>query len=369
MTRKSPFLQLHLLLLCSVFMLASCSQQNNAQSNSGEPKSLDAAVEIGEPVAALGKSLMHIFEDSKHTYWFGSSGEGVFRVEGKNIIQYTTKDGLCDNHVGKIQEDQSGNLYFNTLKGIGKFDGKAFSTLRIGSNSADNWKLNPDDLWFTGAQDSGVVYRYDGSVLHRFAFPTTKEGDDHIAKFPRSEFPNANYSPYDVYIIFKDSEGHIWFGTSSLGVCRFDGSSFLWISESELAFDGETGFGIRSIVEENNRFWFSNTRYRYKVAKENDIYTVSKENGIGGLDGNKDGDLVAIMSMEKGLFGDIWMVTYNAGVCRFDGEKITHYPAEVDNKQITLFSIYQDQQEQLWLGTHEEGAYKFNGESFERFVP
>ncbi|MFM1930724.1 MAG: hypothetical protein RL226_27 [Bacteroidota bacterium] len=73
--------------LCSVFMLASCSQQNNALSNSGEP------------VAALGKGLMHIFEDSKHTYWFGSSGEGVFRglvhILG-NIIKIKPRAFECD---------------------------------------------------------------------------------------------------------------------------------------------------------------------------------------------------------------------------------------------------------------------------------
>ena len=65
-----------------------------------------------------------------------------------------------------------------------------------------------------GAHDTGVVYRYDGKSLHRLEFPKTKVGDEHIAKYPRSKFPNVKYSPYDVYSIFKDSKGHLWFGTA-----------------------------------------------------------------------------------------------------------------------------------------------------------
>ena len=42
-----------------------------------------------------------------------------------------------------------------------------------GRQTRDAWKLQPDDLWFAGAQDSGVVFRFDGKALHRLAFPTT----------------------------------------------------------------------------------------------------------------------------------------------------------------------------------------------------
>ena len=359
-----------ILLFCSLTIVTSCRGQNNAQLNNRGLKAPNSSMDIGDTVAELGNNLMHIFEDKNNNYWFGSSGEGVYRFDGKNIIHYTTKDGLCHNQIGKIQEDKSGNIYFNTGSGISKFDGKTFTTLSITSDSKDNWKLNPDDLWFTGAQDSGVVYRYDGKLLYRLEFPKTQEGDEHISKFPRSKFPNANYSPYDVYIIYNDTKGNVWFGTSSLGVCRYDGKSFMWISEADLEFDVNTGFGIRSIIEDNDEnFWFSNTLFSYVFNGQINATNYRKEKGIGSLDGKKDGDLVAIMSMVKGNNGEIWMVTYNSGVWSYDGKKITHYPVNIDDKSITIFSIYKDNQGDLWLGTHEEGAYKFNGKTFEKFVP
>lgn len=62
-----------------------------------------------------------------------------------------------------------------------------------------------------------MVYQYDGKSLHRLEFPRTKAGDEFIARFPRSEFPNVKSSPYDVYTIYKDSKGSVWFGTATVG--------------------------------------------------------------------------------------------------------------------------------------------------------
>jgi hypothetical protein len=71
---------------------------------------------------------------------------------------------LISNRIRGIQEDKSGNVFFTTYEGMSKFDGKAFTTLSgSASSSPMDWKKQPDDLWFVGAPDTGVVYRYDGS--------------------------------------------------------------------------------------------------------------------------------------------------------------------------------------------------------------
>ena len=119
-------------------------------------------------------------------------------------------DRLVSNRIRGIQEDKEGNIYFTTYEGISKFDGQAFETLNAPAEAnAEEWKLQPDDLWFVGPPDAGVVFRYDGKALHRLQFPRTKLGDEHFQRMPRTKFPNAIYSPYDVYYILKDSEGNV----------------------------------------------------------------------------------------------------------------------------------------------------------------
>ena len=186
-----------------------------------------ATVAKGEIVAELDEAIFYILQAKDNAYWFGSNDRGVYRYDGKALVNFTTKDGLVSNRIRGIQEDKSGNIYFTTYEGISKFDGKSFTTLNVSANALPtDWKKQPDDLWFVGPPDAGVVFRYDGNSLHRLEFPRTKLGDEHFARMPRSKFPNAIYSPYDVYCILKDSKGNLWFGTTCVGVCRYDGNIF-----------------------------------------------------------------------------------------------------------------------------------------------
>lgn len=363
------FLALNLFLFFSLLAtFTSCSAKKTSQ-----------VVVLGDTVSQLDKAILVIFQDKSNNYWFGSDGQGVYRYDGKTILHFTTKDGLCNNRIREIQEDKSGNLYFTTLDGISKFDGQRFITLVPTKNifPTNEWKLQPDDLWFKGASGEGGVYRCDGKALHFLKFPKHYLEDEFYSKYP-----NIPYSPYDVYTIYKDRKGHIWFGTSNFGLCRFDGKALKWIYEKELTETPSGGsFGIRSILEDNNRkFWFCNTRYRYTIDppatpaeygndKGKDLINYKREKGIEGLKTAAGEDLIYYMSIVEDNKQGLWMVTYDTGVWHYDGKNITHHPVKEGSKDITLFSIYKDRQGNLWLGTHLTGVYKFNGKTFEKFRP
>jgi hypothetical protein len=206
---------------------AESARQADSASNDQKP-----SVAKGESVPELDKAIFYVFQAKDNTYWFGSNEQGVYRYDGKALVNFTTKDGLVSNRIRGIQEDKAGNVYFTTYEGISKFDGQAFTTLSY--TPSTEWKKQPDDLWFVGPPDTGTVYRYDGQSLHRLAIPKSKIGEEVAARFPRSQFPNAIFSPYDVYTIFKDREGSLWFGTACAGACRFDGRIFTWLYEDHL---------------------------------------------------------------------------------------------------------------------------------------
>jgi len=352
---------------CAAGQNKSPNEKSTSQAGNNHQK---APVAKGKIVAELDKAIWHVFQAKNNDYWFGSQDRGVYRYDGKTLVNFTMEDGLCDNNLGLggIQEDKAGKIYFNTAKGISRFDGTSFGTLGVTkSNSATGeWKLQPDDLWFQGAQDSGALYRYDGKLLHHLEFPKTKDGDEHYRQMPRDKFPNAKFSPYDVYSIFKDSKGNVWFGTSTLGACRYDGKSFAWLPEKEL---GNGSFGTRSIIEDKDgRFWFCTTLHRYEVDLSDSAGPKFRK--VDGLREAKDPNkepFRAIMSSILDSTGALWMATYSEGVWRYDGKSVTHFPVKNGDKTITLFSIYKDKQGVLWLGTQEAGAYKFNGKTFEEF--
>ncbi len=352
---------------------ASCSGQGTRQVAGSRSSAI-----AGHAVSAIDTSIWYIFQDRKDNYWFGSNGKGVYRYDGKNLTHFSTKDGLCHDQIRGIQEDSTGNIYFNTVDGISKFDG-TFTTLKStrSNGPGDDWRSQPGDLWFAGAQDSGVVYRYDGTILHRLEFPKTKNGEEFIRNHPRSKYPNARFSPYDVYSIYRDRKGSLWFGTN-IGLCRYDpvaiartgSNAFGWISEEELGID-DIAIHVRSTFEDKNgSFWFTNTMHRFDIypnepsGNENGSISFRKEKGIVG---SKDHGAAYFMSSVEDNNGDMWMVTFRNGAWRYDGKKLTQYVVKAGNESIMLFSIYKDRQGGLWLATPTAGAYKFNGKTFEKF--
>jgi ligand-binding sensor domain-containing protein len=310
----------------------------------------------GDTVKEPGSNIMVIYQDKTNTYWFGSWETGVYKYDGNELVNYTTKHGLLNNRIDEIKEDNSGNIYFasaNATSSISKFNGKTFTTLK--AVPSENWKLEATDMWFKYSYgNTGKVYRYDGNTLFELQLPTP---------------PNLT-NPFDVYSIYKDRKGNIWFGTNPVGVCRYDGKSFEWITEEDVTeFRNEGANGVRSITEDKNGdFWF-NTENRYSIydnitLKSNTFYT--RHESIGSLDGKNTRGLNEYLSTVRDNENNLWFVTYRSGVWKYNGTKITHYPVQANSKDITLFSIYKDNDGDLWLGTHENGAYKLYGNKFEK---
>ncbi|MCD6011178.1 MAG: hypothetical protein K0Q79_1040 [Flavipsychrobacter sp.] len=349
-----------LLLLSTIALFTSCNGQTPNQAGNTEEQAVK-----GETVTTLSSNIMVVYQDKKNNYWFGSWQDGVYRYDGHSIVHFTTADGLPANRIEEIKEDKQGNIYFTTSEGICQYNGKLFLPLKETMIAGNTWQLRPDDLWFKNCRYEGYVYRYDGRELHQLKLPPSEPGEEQMRKYPN------NPSPYGVYCIYKDSKGNIWFGTAVSGACRYNGKTFDWILEQDVTeFHNGPSNGVRSIAEDKDgHFWF-NTNYRYSIygtttTVGSKFYNRIKS--IGNLDGSNNNGMSEYLSIVKDNDNNLWIATYKAGVWKYDGAKITHYPIQVNSKDITVFCIYQDNTGALWLGTHDNCALKFNGKTFEKW--
>ena len=357
-----------ILLFSILSVFSACNSQNSSKVENLTSGQGD--VTLGDTVKKLGDSLWYIFQDKKNNYWFGSDGEGVFRYDGKTILNFNTKHGLCDDRIRQILEDEFGNMYFSTLRGINKFDGKTMTTLQ--AIKSTDWKLEKNDLWFyiIGKTNEVGPYRYDGKNLYNLEFPKHYLHDEFFQKGI-----NPFFSPYEVYCIYKDRKGAMWFGTSVFGACRFDGESLKWMYEKDLTLVPEGGsFGIRSIFEDREgSFWFCNTQHRYlfnsKETAKSDRLKYQKLNGIGNAQIFGGENYIYYSYIVEDNLGNIYLTTWDKGVFKYEEKTITRYEIKNGSKVVNLVSMYKDNQGNLWLGTTENGAYKFNGKTFERFNP
>ena len=359
-------------LLGILSILSSCIGQNAGTLSKEYSIDKELNYAVGDTVLGLDESIWVIFHDTKHQYWFGSDGQGVYLYDGNDLIRFSIKQGLPSDRIRGIQEDKQGHIFISTLKGICRYDGKSFVTLP--AVESNNWKSNPDDLWFSLLRSGNIggPYRYDGNTLHHLKLPKSDLEDAYNANNP-----NPSFSPYDVYTIYKDTRGDLWFGTSNFGACQFNGSSHEWFYEDHWTNTPEGGsFGIRSIIEDKEGdYSFCNTKHKYSIQEDNFVLSEkinSAYEGHDGIDNLKapDGkDFMYFMSAVLDNKGDLWMATYSEGVWKYDGVKARQYPILNEADEITLFSIYKDRTDVLWLGTQKSGVYRFNGEAFEKFNP
>ncbi|MGJ8664762.1 MAG: ligand-binding sensor domain-containing protein [Patiriisocius sp.] len=342
------------------------------QTPTDQEKIADTSFSLGKVVSEMDSSIWQIFQDSKDNYWFGSNGSGVYFFDGKQLINYTTKDGLAGNQIRVIEEDEFGNIFIQAAA-ITKFDGEKFTTLipKIPaspmSDSLENeWKFSPTDLWFNL---DGEVYRYDGEALIKLKLSekdlekTFSNGVDGLP------FKNQNSSPYSVFGIDKDKDGNIWLGTAQAGAFRYDNEAFLWFPEQELSTleDGRVP-GVRSMIQDKNGYyWLSNFISKYKVNEDGTGY--EKLQGIAKKSGYFKDRLPYFNSGLVDNFGNLWMTTYTGGVWKYDGTTLSNYPIVNGGQEALLISIYSDNDNILWIGTDNAGVYKFNGKNFEKFEP
>ena len=339
--------------------LASCNGQLKSESEQAEIKSL----EFGKVVSELDDQIWRIFQDSKDNYWFGSNGNGIYKFDKTIITQFTTKDGLVNNSIRGIQEDSGGNIIIMTSNGISKYTGTEFITLKPVKSSNNEWKLQPNDLWFGYIND---LYRFDGKSLYELELPRK----DLKKAFGMDTSQGNNNNPYAVFGVNKDKAGNVWFGTESAGAFRFDGEIFLWFGEKELSTlpDGRVP-GVRSVIQDKDgNYWLSNFYSKYRIAPD-------LPNGYEKM---KAVELPKEIVKDKILYfnsgiadenGNLWMTTYGGGVWQYDGETLSNFEINNGKEDVLLISIYQDNKGTIWLGTNNDGVYKRIGNDFKKFEP
>ncbi len=335
-------------------------------SCSGQKGTAIAQNVTGEIVEEIDERIWEIFQDTKGNYWFGSNGRGVYHYDGSTLKRFTTNHGLVDNTIRGMQEDVHGHVFIETPKGISKYDGNTFETLKVIRSSANAWKLEPNDLWF--GYNAYDLYRYDGESLMELQLPRQDLEKAFGIETSGVSFQDINNSPYAVFGVNKDKAGNVWFGTATAGAFRYDGDSFLWFGEKELSQlpDGRVP-GVRSMVQDaDGNFWLSNFLSKYKI-DSNLPKGYEKMPAVYIATEVLEEKLPYFMSGVLGVEGNLWMTTYGGGVWKYDGDTLSNIEIKNEEGEVLLITIFEDRDGVKWLGTDNDGVYKQNGDQFEKF--
>ncbi|MBX7052772.1 MAG: hypothetical protein K1X54_12100 [Flavobacteriales bacterium] len=356
---------IQLTLLSLVFTcLNSCgrqSQHGNANQVVDQPNTQTNHNSFSTAIS-IDKNIRCIFQDKRSHYWIGTNGAGVYRYDYKTLTHYTVKDGLADNQVISIQEDDLGNIWFGAGSfRISKFDGTKLTMytdqVHTTRGTEAEWNSEINDLWFYAG---GGVIRYNHTGLTYLPFDESHSNPLTISPFALSRF--------GVYSILKDKSGNIWFGTQAEGVCKFDGKKLTWFKEKGLA-----GPAVLGLFEDSKgNLWFGNngaglfkydgktlTNFTDEKRLNNADFRVSGKSGLGTM--------ARVYAINEDNNGNIWVGTVDAGVWKYDGTKLTNYTTKDGLTSNAVNTIFKDKNGELWFGTDSHGICKFNGSSFFEF--
>lgn len=230
----------------------------------------------------------------------------------------TGDNGLSQNFVSCILQDQKGFMWFGTKDGLNRYDGYAF-----------------------------VVYQHN-------PFDTTTVSDNFITA------------------LYEDSRGYIWIGTLNGGLNRFDRRKeiFHHIHYASTISDSIYIDGIKSIVEDSvGNIWIGTKGegvFRLSL-KNNNPYDITYKQFVYEADkpGSLSSNIVSTLFFDsKGI---LW-VSSLSGLDKFDNdhEKFIHYEFQTRNPKASasyfdksVYAVHESRNGNLWLGTLS-GLVKFD---------
>lgn len=190
-----------------------------------------------------------IYEDNSRYIWVGTYGNGLFRIKGNEIQQLTTTDGLFDNIISHIVEDEYGNFWMGSNRGIARvnryelnayLDGRADAFKVTTYGRADG--MNSPET--NGGFQPNAVQDTAGNIF----FPTV-EGVAVVSS--RMARPNAMVAPVFINSYRTGSEGISYTDSISLDY----NAPFLEINFSAIHFTDPKKVRYRYKLEGLNDEW------------------------------------------------------------------------------------------------------------------
>ncbi|MBA3663268.1 MAG: hypothetical protein H0W61_03545 [Bacteroidetes bacterium] len=314
------------LLLFLLFFIAVPGQEKLAQHftiNNGLPN----------------QSIRCIFKDSRGFIWLGTDA-GLSRYNGCEFLNYSSKDGLANDKVWSITEDDEGNLILGCYGGgLSYFNGKKFTSIKEkeGLNLLYIRNLYFDKTTkalYAGTQD-GIAIIYKKSVIKEVSRQLKNCTVELLVggMFPKNK---------DTVFVSCLTNGNFYLCLKNMGISAVPQNDPLF-KLSGYSFLSEDGEKIMSSAQGITKF--KNGKVSVDLYPENmaqPTWAITKQNDTsyymaawGGGDGNSYGDII-----------------------HFNGKQYTGCKDKFGIKGVSFWSVYFDKNtNKLFIGTLAQGLF------------
>jgi signal transduction histidine kinase/ligand-binding sensor domain-containing protein/DNA-binding response OmpR family regulator len=316
-------------------------------------------------------------------------------VQAYFFRSYQVEDGLSHNCVWAVMQDKCGVMWFGTMDGLNRFDGKSIKiyrkqpedTLSIGSSYIHCLKEDSQGRFFVGTKQGLYLFDRITETFSHVTLNDKKWGEDNtsIARIMedsdgniwlgcfgqglyvlnpdltvKRHYCNNNIPSNYLWTVAQDYNGVIWIGTDDVGLLRFDPDeeTFTLISQDKnMGLTDPTIYSLYCDID--NNIWIGTAgsglcRFSYRTGKMS-VYK--------NQPGKKVFNIKSIIEMSE---HELLMGSDN-GLIRFDKNKELYHlmNKETSFDNITdksIFSIVKDKENNFWIATYFGGVNYYSPE-------
>jgi signal transduction histidine kinase/ligand-binding sensor domain-containing protein len=313
-----------------------------------------------EVVPGFRYEVTALVGDYQGNMWVGTRTQGLCRVSGSKFSCWSTKDGLADDFVRSLFEDDEHNLWVGLCSG-------GLARWRI----ATLIPLRDEPRELREAQPAAILQDHHGSLwigtwgsgLFRL-----KEG-----QFQR-ELPPWNSSA--IRTMEEDAAGNVWIGTWFNGLFRYNGAGFKHIL---LGRETLTDAVSALLSDKDGGFWVGTytglLHYADGVPAKSKGVILLKDKLITCMAQSDDGSILVgtsaglyrvvgdrvrmveglshpyVLSISIDNARNVWVGTKGGGLDWLKGDHPVHLDKTNGMVDYTVFSVLDDGQGFLWMAT------------------
>lgn len=256
-----------------------------------------------------------------------------------HFLNLTVEDGLPQNEVYDLLQDQRGAIWMATQQGVAVYDGVQFSYYNTQSGLPSNiiycfYEDVKGHIWI-GTHKGLCVY-------NGVEFRTFTKDDGLPSNIIKS--------------ICEDGFGRLWIGTQYGGLCMLDNFSKTnkeFVSY-DLKFQTPGDVTVNSVIETPDAKIFVGTNKGLAVIFNNQCKTYTTKEGICGRN---------IYDLHDDVNGDVWIAT-SGGLSMFNGRTFKTYNPSTGYPFDAVLTIEEDKNNNIWVGTSRNGVARLDINTF-----
>ena len=271
-------------------------------------------------------------------------------ASAQHVDVLNLKNGLTNNYVQCMLQDDQGYIWIGTRDGLNVYDEHQVRTYRHELSSSFVYSLmqhSNGDIWIGSSQGGIDVYNPSKKA---FSSLNQKSGFEFLRRT-------------DVYDLYEDNQLDVWVCTlQGLGKIPNGADTLFWFQEE---YQGENRAFTSVFQDKYQTIW---------VGTNHGLWTINQSEENVSLNPADIPALrnVFVRDIEEDESGNLWIATDEHGIIRFDPQTKITTEYSVDQRQNAIpqvWNLHKDSKGNMWAAVINDGLYKCEkgASSFQRY--